>query len=174
MKRTTLGMLLAASTMTAGCATHVFNPEPGGLPNSRSVVGRWDQVMGLTPSVLVGVLRTDGTVQTGRFGGADADALHLFSQGWDVTFARDEVIRLDLLESRPAGERTVTRIAKGAARHALVMAAVVQVLPLAFSGTLAMPPARFWLVNVGIGGGVAALHDARDRRPRTIYVAPPR
>lgn len=172
-----LALVLLASMSAAGCAPLLVGPQTYGRPRAAMVqplppVGRWDLVMSLQPSWLIAVIEANGTTHTGRFLAADGDGLSVVVRGSEISVPRVEVMRVDLVQTLPAGARTGKRIAAGAAAGSLAMVAALQIVPLAFAGKLWMPPAKVWVAGAALGAGDAALRDAAERYPRTIYVAP--
>ena len=174
------GSLLVVTMTASGCAAALspqLFPAPYRQPAQGYVVppiGRWDQVISLEPRLLISVWRSSGAQQTGRFVTADLDTLQMFVQGSDVTIPRDDIMRLDLVQTLPGGRRSRKRIATGAALGAIKMAAVFQIIPLAFAAKLWLPPPGVWLAGAALGGWEAAERDRADRRPRTLYIAPAR
>jgi hypothetical protein len=175
-----LGSLAAVTMMASGCASS-FSPQLFApryrLPAQAFVmppVGRWDQVLSLEPRLLISVWESSGVQQTGRFVTADMDALQMFVQGAEVTIPRHDIMRVDLAQTLPGGDRTRKRIAAGAALGAIKLAAAFQIIPLAFAGKLWMPPAGLWLAGAGAGAWEAGRRDHEERRPRTLYIAPAR
>lgn len=175
-----LGSLVALTMMVSGCASafsaQLFAPRYR-QPAQADVmppVGRWDQVLSLEPRLLISVWQSSGVQQTGRFVSADMDALQMFVQGADITIPRHDIMRVDLVQRLPGGDRTRKRIAAGAALGAIKMVAAFQIIPLAFAGKLWMPPAGVWLAGAGVGAWDAGWRDHDERRPRTLYIAPAR
>ena len=174
------GSLVVVTIAASGCAAALspllFAPPYRDPAQSYGAppIGRWDQVLSLEPRLLISVWQSSGIQQTGRFVTADMDALQMFVLGSDVTIPRHDIMRVDLVQTLPGGERTRKRIAAGAALGAVKMVAAFQIIPLAFAGKLWLPPAGVWLSGAGVGVWEAVRRDHEERRPHTLYIAPAR
>ena len=151
-----------------------YGPRRRAAPRAYDIppIGRWDQVVSLKTPLVISVILADGTTQTGRFAGATAAVMRVIVQGAEITVPRDDVMRVDVAQTLPAGKGTLKRVALGAAGMSLATVLSLQVLPLAFAGELWNPPARTWISSAAIGAAAGWWNDRRSRGPRTIYVAP--
>ncbi len=176
-RRFLAGIALAAALAHTACAP-LLAPLAHGSRRSLPLqfelppIGRWDQVLSLEPALMVTVLTSNGDSHTGRFLAADRDTVRLVVHGFEVMVARDDVMRLDLAQRLPVGERTAKRIATGAVGGSLATVLPLQLVCLAFGGKLCNPGARLWFGGAIAGAAGAAARDRYERRPRTIYIAP--
>lgn len=180
-----MGLILLVSVLATGCGPIVTGAlagagplRPRGVPTQPyqpPPIGRWDAVMSLARSSMIGVLTTDGTTHTAVFVAATVDSLILAGRDRSVSIPRQEIVRIDLV--RAPGR--ATSVAKAAAAGALTGAAVagvgVALIPFSASGELWLPPARVWgvgaLVGAAYGIAGALTNPNEEARPRTIYIA---
>lgn len=179
-------LVLLAVVGTTGCAPMLYGPgrmvPPHGLfaPPARpavgpgspwaSVVGRWDNVVGLNSNALVGIVTADGTLRAGRFVRAGSGFVRLLESGVEVELPRADVARLDLLKSAEpidGGE-----LVRDAARGAALTGGLMMAVPYLITGRVYVPPARFWAAGA-VAGGVASYQLQRfGRAERTVYISP--
>ena len=171
-------VLLAALAMP-GCSPAMY-PMPRGAfgapgyyrPLRETVEpvprGRWDNVMRLPKGSTIDVLTVDGAANVGPIAGADIRTVRLFVGGTEVTIARLDVVRVDLVDV--AGSDTAA-VARKAARGALLGAGVVA-LVTGVIGREAWPPPGAALRGGAAIGAVSAAHDELARRGgRLIYLS---
>jgi hypothetical protein len=172
MRMLQVAVLIVLGTLSTACAP-MFAP-PGSrmmAPVRVSPVGRWDAVMDLRPSMLVGVLTADGVAHTGRFTRAGLVWMRLYENGAEVEFARDEVVRVDLLRGQGSGA-VAGNVAKSAAAGAIALAATEAFFGLALGGKLWMPRARTWAAGAATGAVSGLGYAFAGQSERTIYVSP--
>lgn len=182
MTRAMLIALVVAAAASSSCApmlgapmmgTARYGPPPrasalGGPP---SPFGRWDEVMGLRQNWIIEVLDSEGYSHTGRFVRASLRTLKYVTTGGEHEIAREDVIRVDLIQAENGAGATVKEVGLGAAAGAVGTSVATALLPFLFSGKLFLPPPQVLAVGA-VAGGVGAAERGREaRRPRTIYLA---
>lgn len=182
MKRVAgLAFVMAMAVGTAGCApmlargmfAHPRHARGGPAPEMPPI-GRWDQVMSLRPGVTIALLLADGTTREGQFVKASVRSVAFVAESGEAQLSREDVIRVDLVRGLPTGRDTAKAVAIGAAQGALLAGASVAAIPYLLSGDFWLPPARIWGFGAVAGGLRAGQADARERMPRTLYIAPMR
>jgi hypothetical protein len=177
------GLLLSGLAMlSAGCAPLLHSPllgaprtrapfvggpaamasAPGALP-----FGRWDNVMRVPRMSVLDVLVTDGTAYVGPILSADAREARLLVDGSQVTVARADVVRVDLVRTAGAvsGVRRVVRGAALGAGAAVLLGAVV-------GGDVWPPPGPLVRGGAAIGALTGMEAAELDRRGQILYIAP--
>lgn len=134
---------------------HIINTAPAPSP-----VGRWDNVMMLEPGTPLKVLKSDGTVVTGRFLASNIGTLRL--DGMDA-IAMVDVMRVDRAGTAPG------ILAKEGVKGAALGAGVAGVAGLIFGVT---PPPRVFAGTAIVGAYQGAAQAAGTPGPGTIYLAP--
>ena len=179
MRRRILPVFVALACVGAAACSPLLDPYGYGprrraAPRAYDVppIGRWDQVLSLKPALVISVIQADGSIQTGRFAGATAAVMRVIVQGAEITVPRDDVMRIDVAQTLPAGKGTLRSVTLGAAGVSLATVLSLQILPLAFAGELWNPPARTWITSAAGGAAAGWWSDRRTRGPRTIYIAP--
>lgn len=178
-------MILLAVGGTTGCAPMLYGPARMGPPHGlfaparpaigpdspwTSVVGRWDNVVGLNSRDLVGIVTADGTLRAGRFVRAGSAFVRMIESGVEVELPRAEVARLDVLKGAEAidGGELVRDAARGAALTGGLMMAV----PYLITGRVYVPAARFWAAGAVVGGAASYQQQRLGRSERTVYISP--
>jgi hypothetical protein len=167
-------LLVVGSMGSVGCAPllHPHSHPHVATAHQPPPVGRWDLVMSIDQNLVITVMDAAGVRHTGRFIGADRDALLVVKHGIEVSIARSDVMRVDLSQRIPPGRKTVKRVALTAAAGALAHAGLISFIGTAMGGKLWIAHLRYWLAGAGIGAMLGVERDVRERRPQTIYVAP--
>ena len=151
----------------------MYFPSPsqrvGFAPIRETPVGRWDAVMSLDPTALIGVTTADGVPHTGRFVRAGMYWLRLFENGAEVEIARDDVARVDFLGG-VTGD-SAQRIAAGAAVGAAAAGGTQLFMALMYGGKLVMP-GRALAIGAAGGAVAGAIDSAARKEQRAIYIAP--
>ncbi|HVL68595.1 MAG TPA: hypothetical protein VM364_15135 [Vicinamibacterales bacterium] len=172
--------LMIPALVATGCAPLLVPPpmtahrgpfaRPAAVaPLPPPVVGRWDNVVGIQPGTLLGVISADGTARTGRFAGAGLRWLRLHSDGAEIELPREDVLRVDVL---PQADRVDEgEVVKGAARGALALGGLMMAVPYLLTGDVYVPPARFWATGAVVGAAGAIQEERFLKGGRTIYVA---
>lgn len=179
-----LFVLLAVGTV--GCAPMMYGPGrtapvyglfgPPARPmaaidsSPASVVGRWDNVVGLNPTAQVGIVLADGSHRTGRFLRAGMDFVRILENGIEIDLSRDDVARLDLLKNGAGIDGA--EIARDAAVGAAVSGAMLMVVPYLITGRVEVPPARWWAAGAVAGGAGSYEQQRFAHAARTLYVSP--
>jgi hypothetical protein len=137
-------------------------PAPGALP-----FGRWDNVMRVSRMSVLDVLVTDGDAYVGQILSADGREVTLLVDGSQVTIARADVVRVDLVRVAGAvsGPRRVARGALLGAGAAVLFGAVV-------GGEAWPPPGALVRGGAAIGGFTGAQAATLDRHGQILYIAP--
>jgi hypothetical protein len=169
----------AAALLTTGCAqglypglyaprTPVMVRPRATTPVPVSPVGRWDEVMRLPVRSHVEVLTMDG-LNAGALARADGREIRIDVGGQELAIARDDVMRVDLVDL-PGSEAGA--VAKRAARGALLGAGAAGLVSWVF-GDQAWPPPGV-LVRAGVAGGAVAGGQTAliQRQGRIVYLAP--
>ena len=149
----------------------MFGPPPPPAYQQPSL-NRWDQVMSLRSNWIIEVLDAEGQSHNGRFIRASVKVLRFSTNAGEVELAKQDVVRVDLLDAQTSGGDAGTKVAVGAASGALVTGAGIALIPYLLTGKVIVPPARFFVAGAAMGAAGALQQQHHDRRPRTIYVAP--
>jgi hypothetical protein len=177
------GLLLSGvALLSAGCAPLMHSPFVG-APRTRAPhmggpaamapaplalpFGRWDNVMRVPPMSVLDVLDSHGAAHVGQILSADAQQVKLLVRGSEVTLARAEVVRVDLVRAAGAASG-IGRVARGAllgAGAAVLFGAVV-------GGEAWPPPGALVRGGAAIGGLSGSQAAALDRQGQILYIAP--
>ena len=182
MKRLMLFTVLVAAGPPPACApilsAPMMSPARYGPPPRSSAIGappspfgRWDEVMGLRQNWIIEVLDSEGYSHTGRFLRASLRTLKFVTSGGEYEIARQDVIRVDLIQAENGAGANAKEVGLGAAAGAASIAASTALLPFLFSGKVFLPPPQVLAVGAVAGGITAAERGREARRPRTIYLA---
>lgn len=169
-------VILPLALLTTGCSELLYpglrrpmvSPYPRRIAAPPLPVGRWDNVMRLPQTSTIDVLTADGVPTVGAIAGATAQTVTLRLEGGEVTIARAEIVRVDLVDL-PGSETGA--VVRRAARGAVLGAAAVTVVGAVIGGPAWPPPGV--LVRAGIAGGAAAGGQAAiaSRQGRILYLA---
>jgi hypothetical protein len=180
-------MVLSAALATGACAPMLggamaagrygrpmYGPPPPPAYVTQPSLNRWDQVMSLRPNWVIEVLDSEGRTHNGRFIRASVKVLLFSTSTGETELARQDVVRVDLLDAQATDGDAGKDVALGAATGALAMGGGMTLIPYLLTGKVIVPPARFFVVGGAMGAVGALQRQDLDRRPRTIYVAPMR
>lgn len=177
MKR---ALVLAAAIGTTACSPALFAvpgrtyPLAAHAGHSRPQVeqlpiGRWDNVMRLPRGSTIDVLSTDGAANIGAITGADVRTVRVIVEGTEVSIARADVVRVDLVKL--AGSDTVA-VARKATRGAVLGAGLVALVTGVVGGEAWPPPAVALRAGAAAGGLSAGQGEVLRRAGRVVYLAP--
>lgn len=190
MKKIAVLMILASAA--AGCApmlhgaggTYPGAMYPGGMyppfaprqipttPDSpwAGIVGRWDNLLALGPTAVLGIITADGATRIGRYAGAGSQLLRIVEDGQEIELARKDVARVDLLAAPKGIDEGA--VALDAVKGALTVGGVMALVPYLATGKLHLPPGRFWAFGGVVGGVMSVERQKLQNRARTLYVSP--
>jgi len=178
-----LGGIFAAGLATSGCAPYLapYGPGYGGgfaqplvrpLPaaavdQSAAARGRWDNVMLLPVTSVVGVLTMDGQ-RVGTLSHADGYGIRVLVDGIEQQIARADVLRVDLVHLPGSDVRAVARRTAGGA---LLGAGAAALFAGVLGGTAWPPPGVLVRGGAALGGVSGAGAALADRQGKVIYIA---
>jgi hypothetical protein len=176
-----LFLICAAAFLTSGCSALLYSGAAGpyrpvprhyyGHPRLQPEVptGRWDNVMRLPRASTIDVLTKDGAATIGLIAGSDVQSVRLQIDGADVTIARADIVRVDLVDL--AGS-DVDAVARSAGRGALLGAGAVALVTGVLGEPYWPPPSRALRAGIAIGGVAAGQAELTRRAGRILYLAP--
>lgn len=177
-----LFFIAAAGILTTGCsplmyagAAGPYRPVPPPYYGHQRTyaeqvpTGRWDNVMRLPRASTIDVLTKDGAATIGLKTGADVQSVRLQADGAEVTIARADIIRVDLVNL--AGPDTAA-VARKAARGALLGAGAAALITGVLGGEYWPPPGQAMRAGIAMGAVGAGQAELTRRAGRLLYLAP--
>ena len=172
----------SAAILTTGCSPLMYPVAPGpyrpvpapyfGHSHAHPEVvpvGRWDNVMRVPRGSTIDVLTRDGAATIGRIAGSDAQSVRVQVDAVEVTIARGDIVRVDLVDL-PGSD--VEAVARRAGRGALIGAGAVALVAGVLGGEYWAPPARAMRAGVAVGAVAAGQAELTRRAGRMLYLAP--
>jgi len=177
-----LGAILAAGLATSGCAPYLapyagygggfaqplVRPLPAvPVDQSAATRGRWDNVMLLPVSSVVGVLTMDGQ-RVGTLSHADGYGIRVLVDGIEQQIGRADVLRVDLVHLPGSDVRAVARKTAG---NAILGAGAGVLFAAVLGGTAWPPPGVLVRGGAAVGGLSGAAAGLAEREGKVIYIA---